>query len=210
MKTTTKLTAVAILAYFGLSAPAMAISIELVGPIDPLIGWTSLENSSEEMEHNWVEAFLIANGYAVPEEGVNNPEKFQTEDSNWYAVEDKGGATMIGVFALRLWTETDFYLLKTGEGSPLGTDFLFDNRADPSNPNGVHWAVFDMAAMGFDTQPILNELSASDEFNPGVFKVSHVSEFDLPEPSSLLLISLGLLGMAGIARRRKGVEHSEA
>ncbi|MFH2058688.1 MAG: PEP-CTERM sorting domain-containing protein [Pseudomonadota bacterium] len=85
-------------------------------------------------------------------------------------------------------TATDVYLLvKDGNNEPFW--YLF-NLSDTS---GLGWD-------GMDTIQLQN-------FWPGNGGISHVSLFGggtpVPEPATMLLFGLGLLGVAGVSRRKK-------
>jgi hypothetical protein len=158
------------------SAPAWSIPIGAVGSADTLLASTDLGNSGEGTEASWISGVL---GFAV-----SFADKTECEvGCSWEAVTG-GGA---GLYALELIDTPNYFLVKTGNGSSTGdTHFLFQNVAS------LDYAVFSLAQLGFGSRITIS-------------KVSHVSEFGstpVPEPATVGLLGLGVLGLAFGKRRR--------
>jgi len=163
----------------GLTGVAQAIPLTDVGNIDHLLYSTTLPNSAEQTEVDWVNSKL-GTSYTTGDyfqEGVGA--------SDWTGID---GYT--GVFACALTTPTDYFLVKIGNNSGSAFDtFLFNNL------DSLSWAVIDLGEMGFNDRNISN-----------IGKVSHLGEFagsQVPEPATMFLFGTGLAGLAGSLLRRK-------
>lgn len=169
------LTALLLLAFSG---SVSALSLSDVGGIDDLIAATTLPDSGEDTETDWVNLELGGN-YAMTFKDEQGDEGW-----NWEAITD-----MPGVFAYDMGEDPAYFLIKIGKnaGTPY-THFLFSNVDD------TNYAVIDFMAMEINAKNIMN-----------IEKVSHIGGFNqpVPEPATMFLLGSGLFGLAMRRRSKK-------
>lgn len=157
-----------------------------VGSIDTFIASDNLANYGEANELAWINDTLLAEGYFLSSNDFFTSFNKYDYQPDLYQVYD-GGALQSGVYAFELQTDPAFFMVKWGDANGA-----YDGIALWANLAEFNWGVMDL----LDT-PGLNIL------NIGAF--SHWGEAggstSVPEPSTILLLGLGLVGLAGIGRK---------
>lgn len=169
---------------FTTSASAYSVGSFNVGGLDTLRASAHLANSGAQTEIDWVNSILGTSFTKsslvkndIPEASQFSP---TNENSNIFAAELKGAP--------------EYYFIKTGN---VGTNnhFLFTNL-DNSN-----WAVLDLDSSfgaGYDIANI-GKLSVLGE-------VGGTSAAPVPEPCTMTLLGVGMLGFAFFGKRRMNKE----
>jgi len=177
MQTILKLSAILFGLAYSISSAAYTInsySID-VGNVDDIIATASVGDS-----------FLDGNSPANQKIWVESVLGFEVNFNDkidgafsWTQVDDNPN-----LYAQSLLTDPAYYLIKLGGGSFTGdTHVLYENFDDLS------YAVIDLGLLG--------QGATID-----ITRISHISEFSVPEPGTLALFGLGLLGLSFVRRRK--------
>jgi hypothetical protein len=157
-----------------MTGSAWSIPLSQVGGVDTLLASTTLASSGDTAQMNWVltQVDLV-------------PSYLKYDNMTWEQVTDGSGNVMSGVYAIdfRSTQPPAYFYIKTGntknqEGTNL---FLYQNIGE------LDWGVINLAALGITN---LSNISI----------VSHIGE--VPEPATILLLGFGLIGIAGIGRKK--------
>lgn len=153
-----------------------------VGDVDVYMDRTKLDNSGvgTGLELAWVNGALGTSFLSF----VKN----ETPDgSGWQATDNST------VFAFDLQGTPEYFLIKTGkigkDTDPDFRDFLFKNISDTG------WAVVDLGT----------SFGSGYDLGTDYKKFSHIDEFGgtpVPEPGTMMLLGIGMFGMAVYGKRR--------
>jgi len=169
----------AIMVVFGLlvfASTGWAVPLSEVGGLDTLYDSALLANSGYPTELAWIQ-LVLGPGYTFAEEDI-----YDSSGAAWEAVDNTN------YWALNLDGTPEYFYIKIGTGSlPPGTP---DHYLYINNPE-YDWAVVDLSDFG-------------DAANIDVFRISHIGEVgttQTPEPASILLLGIGMVGLAGFRRK---------
>lgn len=166
---------------FLFSNPVLSLTIDGttdVGDIDTMIASDFVANDYDS-ELAWVQSVLGSEFFFA------DSDKMDTE-TLWTVTDQLSTA-----YALELSSEPSHYFIKIGLG---GTSLVDDHFLYQNDPLTLFAVVSELDWTG-----------GNDIQNIDVFRISHLAPIggtSVPEPSTILLLGLGLVGIAGIGRKK--------
>jgi hypothetical protein len=178
-----------------LASPAWAIlylgdGTTQVGFVDYVFESDSLSNYGDKSELDWINETLLDQGWFTSEDDFyTDYDKYDYQPNIYPVYEYDPNLELVpDVYAFELKTAPEVYIVKWGNAG--GT---YDGISLILNDISLDWGVLDLGDSG----------GLPNVLNIGAF--SHWGEAGgtpVPEPSTILLLGLGLAGIAGIGRKR--------
>lgn len=174
-----KLTSLILLLILLSSGSALALTINgttEVGALDQIVNSATLANSGTA-EQDWIKS-IFGDDYYI---------KYDVTESDWTKVDNTPYT-----YAFDLKGEPAYFFIKLGDGGInfTATHFLYEN----------------VASLMYAVVNITEWLPSGAEIpkNLNIGRVSHIGEIGtpVPEPATMLLLGLGLVGLAGYGRKK--------